>query len=236
MKRVAGAALSVLAGAATLGVLAAVRASDHFDGARATANPQADITDVFCFTSPENPANVVLAMAVTPYASASSSFSTQVDYVFRVRLVTAPVPLTIDPTVLDVACHFDQSTPQVVRCSAPQGLVASAIVGDTTAGDAGPGSPMRVFAGLRSDPAFFDRQGSLATIASNRTSFAGQNAFAHANVLAIVVEIDAAKAFLPVLEAGAIADAERSDAAGSDARRMPVLAVAAETLVRPVPQ
>jgi hypothetical protein len=173
-------------------------------------------------------------MGVAPYASASSSFSAQVDYVFRVRRVTAPIPLTFDSTSLDVTCNFDDSTPQAVTCSAPGGLVARSIVGDTTSGNAGPGSAMRVFAGLRADPAFFDRQGSLATIASGRTRFAGQNAFAGANVLAIVVEINVAKAFVPMPEAGAIAEAGESDSGSSGVETMPVLAVAAETLVTAV--
>ena len=234
MKRIVGMAFFALASGTAFAVLSVVRASDHLDSPRAVANPRADITDVFCFTSPENPSNVVLAMGVAPYASASSSFSAQVDYVFRVRRVTAPIPLTFDATSLDVTCHFDDSMPQAVTCSAPGGLVARSIVGDTTSGDAGPGSAMRVFAGLRSDPAFFDRQGSLATIASGRTRFAGQNAFAGANVLAIVVEINVAKAFVPMPEGGAIAEAGNSDSEGGGVQRMPVLAVAAETLVTAV--
>jgi len=234
MKRTVGVAFLALGGGTALAMLSVVRASDHLDSPRAVANPQADITDVFCFTSPENPSNVVLAMGVAPYASASSSFSAQVDYVFRVRRVTAPVPLTFDPTSLDVTCNFDNSTPQAVTCSAPGGLVARSIVGDTTGGDAGPGSAMRVFAGLRSDPAFFDRQGGLATIASGRTRFAGQNAFAGANVLAIVVEINVAKAFVPMPEGGSIAEAGSSDSGSSGDLRMPVLAVAAETFATAV--
>ena len=72
---------------------------------------------------------------------------------------------------------------------------------------------MRVFAGLRSDPAFFDRQGALATVTSGHASFTGQNAFASANVLAIVVEMSSSL-FAP------------------DAGTPPVLAVAAETVRR----
>ena len=71
-------------------------ASDHLDGPRATADPQADITDVFAFTSPEDPSRVVLAMAVSPYATDASTFSTR----RRLRLPRAarrrPAPLTLD--------------------------------------------------------------------------------------------------------------------------------------------
>jgi hypothetical protein len=216
-------------GLAVGGVLAARstgHASDHLDGPRAVADPSADIADVFAFTSPEpgRQGRVVLAMTVWPYAAApdaadaspskaaSAAFSTQVDYVFRVRRVAVTQPLTLDPMPLDITCAFDEEdgAPPQVSCSAPGGTQASANVGDT--GSAPSDGPMRVFAGLRADPAFFDRQGARATLASGRLSFTGDNAFAGANVLALVVEVDAA-----VLLGGA---------------ESPVLAVAAETIRR----
>jgi hypothetical protein len=222
---------AVLAAGGLLALLSSVRASDHLDGPRATADPQADITDVFAFTSPEDASRVVLAMAIAPYASASTRFASGVDYVFRVRRVTAPSPLTLDSSVLDVACSFDAAATQTVRCAAPGGLVASAAVGDIAPRDGGSAS-MRVFAGLRSDPAFFDRQGALATVAAGRTSFTGQNAFAGANVLAIVVEIDAIAAFVPPLDGGLDAGADAVAGDGGAGSRMPMLAVAAETIRR----
>lgn len=226
MRRPVAVALAATASlaAAGFGSRSLVRASDHLDGPRVTADPQADITDVFAFTSPDNPARVVLAMAVTPYASGASAFSPLVDYAFRVERVEALSPLTLDPAVRDVVCTFDAGSPQKVTCGAPGGFSATAAVGDTSGGG-GPG--MRVFAGLRSDPAFFDRQGALAAVASGRASFTGQNAFAGANVLAIVVEVDSA-AFTLDPDAGASAGAD----AAPEAAGPPVIAVAAETVRR----
>jgi hypothetical protein len=201
------AAATVLAAASSMAVLSLGRASDHLDGPRATADPQSDITDVFAFTSPSDPTHVVLAMTLTPFATDASTFSPQVDYAFRVQRATALSPLTLDPTALDVVCTFGMAPAQTVTCSGPGGLHASATVGDAVGSAAG---PMRVFAGLRSDPAFFDRQGALATVASGQASFTGHNAFAGANVLAIVVEMQSS-AFI-------------------DAGPPPVLAVAAETV------
>ena len=40
--------------------------SDHVDGPRSIGEPAADVTDLFAFTSPENPARTVLAMCVFP--------------------------------------------------------------------------------------------------------------------------------------------------------------------------
>jgi hypothetical protein len=206
LRTVAGAV--IVGGAATMAVLSVGRASDHLDGTRVTADPQGDIADVFAFTSPEDPSHVVLAMTVTPFATDASTFAPQVDYAFRVQRVDALSPLTLDGVALDVVCTFDSGAPQTVTCTGPAGLHASAPVGG---GGSAPG-PMRVFAGLRSDPAFFDRQGALATVATGVASFSGHNAFAGANVLAIVVEMESA-AFV-------------------DAGGPPVLAVAAETVRR----
>ena len=200
------AAGSVVAAASTMAALSIGQASDHLDGPRATGDPQSDITDVFAFTSPGDPSHVVLAMTLTPFATDASTFSPQVDYAFRVQRATALSPLTLDPTALDVVCTFDSSA-RKATCSGPGGLKASAVVDDPAGGAPG---PMRVFAGLRSDPAFFDRQGALATIASGQASFTGHNAFAGANVLAIVVEMES-RVF-------------------DDAGAPPVLAVAAETV------
>ena len=97
-----------------------------------------------------------------------------------------------------------------MTCTGPQGATGSAVVGES---GSAPGGSIRVFAGLRSDPAFFDRQGALVTVQTGRTAFTGTNAFAGANVLAIVVELDS------TLFAG-------------DSGARPVLAVAAETVRR----
>jgi hypothetical protein len=194
-------ALCVAATCVALGAITTLRASDHLDGPRTTADPQADLTDVFAFTSPENPAHIVLAMTVAPFAGPSATFSSRVDYAFRVRRVSDTQPPVVETTTLDVVCHFegaDGSAQGHVTCSSPDGASATALVGDATGGGSSR-SAMRVFAGARSDPAFFDRQGALATLATGRASFTGQNTFAGANVLAIVVELNAS-AFAP--EAG----------------------------------
>ena len=105
----------------SMGVQHASRPRNRAKIARVTADPQSDITDVFTFTSPENPARVVLAMAVTPYASDASTFSPLVDYAFRVQLVQAVSPLTLDGIQHDVVCEFGTGVPQTVTCTAPSG-------------------------------------------------------------------------------------------------------------------
>jgi hypothetical protein len=62
--------------------------SDHVDGPRSIGDPPADITDLFAFTSPKDPARTVLAMCVFPSAGESAVFSNVIDYAIAVRRVS----------------------------------------------------------------------------------------------------------------------------------------------------
>jgi hypothetical protein len=62
--------------------------SDHIDGPRSIGEPAADVTDLFAFTSQENPACTVLAMCVFPAAGESAVFSNVIDHAIVVRRVT----------------------------------------------------------------------------------------------------------------------------------------------------
>src|SRR5262244_3402223 len=62
--------------------------SDHVDGPRSIGEPAADVSDLFAFTSPENPARTVLAMCVFPSAGESAVFSNAIDHSIAVRRVS----------------------------------------------------------------------------------------------------------------------------------------------------
>src|ERR1043165_5485039 len=62
--------------------------SDHVDGPRQIGDPAADITDLFAFTSPQDPARTVLAMCVFPSAGENAIFSNVIDHTIAVRRVT----------------------------------------------------------------------------------------------------------------------------------------------------
>src|SRR5262244_347169 len=62
--------------------------SDHVDGPRSIGDPAADVTDLFAFTSPEDPARTVLAVCVFPSAGESAMFSNVIDYAMAIRGVT----------------------------------------------------------------------------------------------------------------------------------------------------
>src|SRR5262245_60831901 len=61
--------------------------SDHVDGPRSIGDPSADVSDLFAFTSPENPARTVLAMCVFPSAGEHAIFSNVLDHSIAVRRV-----------------------------------------------------------------------------------------------------------------------------------------------------
>ena len=204
------------------GVLAArllcvpARAADHADGPRASADPAADITDVFAWMSPDA-TRVNLVMDVVRNATTASRFSDSVRYVFhttsRAGFGAAPAP------ELDITCVF--SVAQRIRCRVGRGEVvagdASKVSGIETAD-----GKLRVFAGPREDPFFFNLAGfrqtarivagaagsltfdpagcpaldaatSAALVSQLQTAPGGGPAadgFARFNVLAIVVSVD----------------------------------------------
>ena len=59
--------------------------SDHIDGPRQIGDPSADLTDLFAFTSPENPARTVLAANVFPTCGVDAVFSNAMNYSIVVR-------------------------------------------------------------------------------------------------------------------------------------------------------
>src|ERR1700730_8659168 len=62
--------------------------SDHSDGPRSIGEPAADLTDLFAFTSPENPDRTVLAACVFPSAGENAILSNAIDHSIVVRRVT----------------------------------------------------------------------------------------------------------------------------------------------------
>ena len=59
--------------------------SDHIDGPRQIGDPSADLTDLFAFTSPENPTRTVLAADVFPTCGQEAIFSNVITYSIAVR-------------------------------------------------------------------------------------------------------------------------------------------------------
>src|SRR4029453_15652370 len=174
--------------------------SDHVDGPRSIGDPAADISDLFAFTSPANPARTVLAMCVFPSAGEDAIFSNAVDHAIVIRRVTvagvgnAPKFQPADDEIRfsvrfgvlqrDAAGNVSQTG----ICTLPGGRTLSLRVNDEK-GASTPDGDFRVFAGVRSDPFY------LAWIASSLTKV--PNLLQHDNVLCIVVEFDTRRVLDP---------------------------------------
>lgn len=191
-------------GAATVGLAGWAAAADHRDSMALTADPAADIADIYTFRSPANPSNVVLVMTVSglmpPSESASANFDRDVLYQFKIdNTGDAVEDLVIQAFVTggqnNQVMHFrGPSAPNVtggtntVVRGAETGTVrvsrdANAVV--TTRGG------LTFFAGVRDDPFFFDFTQFQMILAGQASGFRdpGIDTFAGSNVLAIVVEV-----------------------------------------------
>src|SRR5262245_4662513 len=137
--------------------------TDHVDGPRQIGDPPADITDLFAFTSPENPTRTVLAMCVFPSAGASAVFSNVTDYKIAVRLARVTGignAARFQPADEEICFTFrfevlDRDAAGAViqhgTCVLPDGRTLSLSVNDERGASTAEGD-VRVFAGLRSDP------------------------------------------------------------------------------------
>jgi hypothetical protein len=143
------------------GLLAAggsARAADHADGPAATQmlmDLSGDITDVFTFNAGSN---VVLIMDVGTNATAASKFSNAIQYVFHVNGITGLTDAS--PFASTVVCNFD--TANKASCWVQNGsTTVDYVTGDASAaaGITSMSGKVKVFAGVRNDPFFFNIQG-----------------------------------------------------------------------------
>lgn len=125
------------------------QSADHLDGPAVKTDPSTDINDVYTWNDGNN---VVLAMTVFPVADANSKFSNAAAYVFHTESA-ASFGATSNP--LDIICTFDAA--QKISCWAGDEYVT----GDASAaaGVASTSGKLKVFAGRRADPFFFNLEG-----------------------------------------------------------------------------
>jgi hypothetical protein len=167
--------------------------SDHVDGPRSIGDPTADLTDLFAFTSPENPARTVLAACVFPSAGEDAIFSNVIDYAIVVCGVTVTGvgnAAKFEPGDEEIRFSFRfkllkrDAAGRVIQhglCKLPDGRELPLTVNDEN-GASTPEGDVRVFAGLRSDPFYL-----AWTFAELKKV---PNLLQHDNVLVMVVEFD----------------------------------------------
>jgi hypothetical protein len=145
-------------GAAVVGAILAVAAlaapgwsADHRDAPATTADPASDINDLFTFL---DTGRVVVGMTVTPFAGAGAVFSNTTQYVFHTSSGAAFGATTTNE---DIICTFDTS--QKISCWAGTDDYVTGDASSATTPLTSTSGKMKVFAGMRSDPFFFNLQG-----------------------------------------------------------------------------
>ena len=161
---------------------------DHVDGPAVVADPGSDLTDLYAWMSPDG-GKVQLVLAVHPDAgavTAGARFSTTTRYVFH-----AESAATVGAAGMrtDLICTFDAATPQRVSCW----MGGEYLTGDasSTTGLQSASGKLKVFAGLRADPATFNAAG-FSQLASAMTAAASGLSFDAAGCPALSASTSAA--------------------------------------------
>ncbi len=188
---------------AVLGLLGSGLAigSDHIDGPRTTAEPAADLTDLFAFRSPEHTDRTVLIANIFAFAGDSAFFSNAVNYTIAMRPVRVAglgnrARFQTGVPEVRFTCQFgvleSQAGGTAARqrgaCSLPGDRKVEMIVGDEQGGST-PDGVFRVFAGLRSD-SFYDGWGIPPRTAMPEVL---PNVVQDNNTLSIVIEFETTK-------------------------------------------
>lgn len=177
-------------------------AADHID-APAVTGKASDITDFYAFESPSNSSNLVFVVntqgLLAPMATAAAAFDS--DVMLEVNVDNSSNKDNMEDLVLQIT--FDNGKVQVYGPVAPieKGLNSTLVTtGNKVEADISiyAGSPMtgeangiKVFAGPRDDPFFFDLDQYKKVIAGTASGFnnPGTDTFAGTNVMSVVIEL-----------------------------------------------
>lgn len=178
------------------------QASDHIDGPITTGHRVADLTDLYAFPTPNKPGSLTMVLDTYPIVPMGGHFTDKAVYSFYVRRAAirgAGQPIGFETTdEVAIRCSFQtpaDTANHVVTCRSSNGLVASskyqAVQGQVA------GNDFRLFAGMRSDPFFFD--GFFANYLAQKGKIpflpVPINIMDSINCLSIVIDIDIAKLF-----------------------------------------
>ena len=152
-------------------------AADHNEAPQVKIDPSADINDLFAFMNPNNSSELILAATYVPFAGTGSKFSDAIEYNFNIS--------NDENNYKKITCTFPSMTQ--ISCSYDGGSSVSGSIGNVISGNG-----MRVYAGLRDDPFFFDFGAFTQTVATLQPQFTnpGVDTFLGLDTLAIVIGID----------------------------------------------
>jgi hypothetical protein len=136
-------------------------AADHLDGPAAAGNPMADIGDVYAWMSADA-GTVNLAMTVSPADDGTHHFDKSIQYAWHVTSHPGANVVQAFPasgTDTDVICTFTSDT--AIQCWVALGTtVMDYVAGDPSVnGITSADGKVKVFAGQRSDPFYFNLGG-----------------------------------------------------------------------------
>lgn len=174
---------SLIAAALAVTAVSTAHAADHLDAPAITADGRSDINDLYAFQSPENPDRTILVMTVNPFAGTMSptDFDPQVSYRFNIDNNGDAVPDLNYTATFDAPVGGTQAFTVTRRVGISNDLYAAGVTGITSPTDAGTG---QVRTGVFDDPFFFDLNGF-----NDSFNFTGDDAFAGANVSAVILEV-----------------------------------------------
>ncbi len=142
--------------ASVLGFSRMAQSADHLDSPAVVNEPTADINDMYAWM---DGSNLVLAMTVLPAADKTSAkFSDSVQYVFHTSSGKKFGATTADE---DIICTFDVA--QKISCWVGTDEMVTGDASATT-GLSSTDGKVKVFAGVRADPFFFNLDGFQATV------------------------------------------------------------------------
>ncbi|MGZ3703647.1 MAG: DUF4331 family protein, partial [Bdellovibrionota bacterium] len=187
-----------------LGILTAAPlfASDHIDGPVTMKNRVADLTDLYVFPTPKKPGTLSVILDTYPLVGKAGHFSDKVTYTLRFR--RAAIKGTGDHPFFDttdeqtLVCTFktpEITSDHVVTCKTSSGAIAENkydMIADKQEGD-----DFRLYAGMRSDPFFFNLE--FAALAGAKGILLpgymrlDHDIMKHLNILTMVMEIDVNK-------------------------------------------
>jgi Domain of unknown function (DUF4331) len=178
-------------------------AADHIDAPGVTGSGSAslgsDITDVYAFANGENMVFVVNTQGLlSPAATASATFDEEV--MLEINIDNDATKDHVEDLVIQATFKGGKVNIHGPKAPVTTGLISTQVSGTTVSaditeyGDApviGTAGGIKVFAGPRDDPFFFDLTTYKEIIAGTSTMFdnPGTDTFAGTNVMSLVVEV-----------------------------------------------
>ena len=176
-------------------------ASDHIDGPVTQGHRVADLTDFYAFPTPNKPGSLSLILNTYPMVSSKGHFTDKATFTFLIRKASIKGTKqnskfsTSDEVVIN--CSFqtpDDINKHTVNCKSTNGLAASNRY--NVAGPINVGDDFRLYAGMRSDPFFFNAEFAGAAASKGIILPAiGANAMSGINCLSIAIEIEMKKLY-----------------------------------------